>query len=398
MLPTGGGESVYYQVPALIFGGLTLVVTPLGSLMEDQVGRAREVGLRANNLNSEQPNSARREIGEQVRDGEVDILFVSPERLDLAALRFLLEGVGVCLLAVDEAHCINEWARDSPRPAYRRIKTLSRALACPTLALRASATPEVREDILASLSLTDPLVVVRSFDRPNLSWSIVPGGARHNRLSEAYRCVRSVGGCAIVYAPTRCSIEVVRDASALRGVSVEAYHAGLSGVERTRVQGAFMEGECRVVVATNAFGMGIDKPYVLLVVHVQLPGTLEAYYEEAGRTGRDGRPSACVAFSHHTDRRLVQGFIDRTHPPQRFLWRLYRALHGAASDAGFASVEHPKVVRILGPAPFEWMSGEPVGPLAALERAGAIRRAPPAVGSPASVAVRRRTLPCLNHS
>jgi ATP-dependent DNA helicase RecQ len=274
VLPTGGGESVYYQVPALIFGGLTLVVTPLGPLMEDQVGRAREVGLRANNLNSEQPNSARREIGEQVRDGEVDILFVSPERLDLAALRFLLEGVDVCLLAVDEAHCINEWARDSPRPAYRRIKTLSRALACPTLALRASATLEVREDILASLSLTDPLVVVWSFDRPNLSWSIVPGGARHNRLSEAYRCVRSVGGCAIVYAPTRCSIEVVRDASALRGVSVEAYHAGLSGVERTRVQGAFMEGECRVVVATNAFGMGIDKPYVLLVVHVQLPGTL----------------------------------------------------------------------------------------------------------------------------
>jgi ATP-dependent DNA helicase RecQ len=168
-------------------------------------------------------------------------------------------------------------------------------LSCPVLALTATATPAVRTDVMLSLSLSDPLVVVKSFDRPNLSWSVLPGGAPRERAGRVYRVLRRQGGCSIVYAPTRRSVEAVRDSLAGWGLRTEAYHAGLPGEERSRVQAAFMNDECRVVVATNAFGMGIDKADVRLVAHVQLPGTLEAYYQEAGRAGRDGAPSSCAS-------------------------------------------------------------------------------------------------------
>jgi ATP-dependent DNA helicase RecQ len=382
VLPTGGGKSVCYQIPALILGGLTLVITPLVSLMEDQVARARRIGLRAANLSSTQPTSARREIANRARAGTLDILFVSPERLEVAAFAEVLARVDVRLLAVDEAHCISEWGHDF-RPAYRRIGRLRTALACPTLALTASATPEVRTDILDSLALVRPVVVVRSFDRPNLSWVVVPGGSLHDRVAGVHRIIRRTSGCAIVYAPTRRAVETVRDHLAGRGVRSEAYHAGLAGDERSHVQEAFMGGACRVVVATNAFGMGIDKADVRSVVHVQLPATLESYYQEAGRAGRDGEPSLCIAFHARGDRRLAAGFIDRTHPPPRLLRRLHRHLRIAADELGVAHVDHPEVVRILGGLPRAWLDGEPAGPLAALQRIGAIRRLECATACPA---------------
>jgi len=381
VLPTGGGKSVCYQIPALVLPGLTLVITPLVSLMEDQVMRARKIGLRAANLSSTQPASTRREIAGRARSGALDILFVSPERLEVDSFSEVLVAAEIGLLAVDEAHCISEWGHDF-RPAYRRIGGLQRKLACPTLALTASATPEVRADILDSLALVDPLAVVRSFDRPNLSWVVVRGGSTHARADGIYRIVRRTTGSAIVYAPTRRVVETVRDHLAGRGVRSEAYHAGLPGAERSRVQSAFMEDRARVVVATNAFGMGIDKADVRAVLHVQLPSTLESYYQEAGRAGRDGEKALCFAFHAKRDGRLAKGFIDRTHPPGRVLRRLHRCLRDTADDRGVAMVDDPRVIRSLGGLPQEWLMGEPVGPLAALQRVGAIRRLAPSEALP----------------
>ena len=370
VLPTGGGKSVCYQVPALALGGLTLVVTPLVSLMEDQVGRARAAGLRAAHLSAAQASAERRATLEGAKQGRLDILFVAPERLELDAFRTVVEAMDVRLLAVDEAHCISEWGHDF-RPAYRRIGILRGGLACPTLALTATATPVVREDIVASLALERPFTVVRSFDRPNLSWSVLPGGSLRQRASGVYRMLRRSPGCAVVYAPTRRAVERVRDALAVRGLRAEAYHAGLPGEERSRVQTAFMEGRCRVVVATNAFGMGIDKADVRTVVHVHLPGTIESYYQEAGRAGRDGGPAACVAFHARSDPRLAVAFVDRTHPPLRLLRRTHRRLRGLTGPDGTVSVppeDHPVHAKLFA----EWLEGTGTGALAALERVGAL--------------------------
>jgi ATP-dependent DNA helicase RecQ len=374
ILPTGGGKSVCYQVPALALGGLTLVVTPLVSLMEDQVGRARAAGLRAAHLSAVQSASLRRATLALATGGGLDILFVAPERLELPAFQEALARADVRLLAVDEAHCISEWGHDF-RPAYRRIGVLRALLPCPTLALTATATPAVREDVVGSLALARPHVVVRSFDRPNLSWSVLPGGTLRERVSAVYRLLRQLPGCAIVYAPTRRSVERVRDGLAERGLATEAYHAGLPGPERSRVQGAFMEGACRVVVATNAFGMGIDKADVRTVAHVQLPGTLEAYYQEAGRAGRDGAPARCIAFHQRSDRRLGRLFVDRTHPHPRSLRALHRRLRRAADGRGVARLDAPGLAWATGLVE-EWLEGTGTGALAALERTGAIRRPP----------------------
>ena len=374
VLPTGGGKSVCYQVPALILDGLTLVVTPLISLMEDQVGRAREVGLRAECLSATRPAAVRRTVIERAGAGALDLLFVSPERLETSVFRALLARCRIVLLAVDEAHCISEWGHDF-RPAYRTIAAATRRLQAPTLALTASATPEVRADVRRSLRMSDPLEVVRSFDRSNLWWAVERAGPPRDRLRRIRALVRG-SGCAIVYAPTRRAVEQLRDDLARHAIPCDAYHAGLPGPERSRVQQRFMDGTTRVVAATNAFGMGIDKPDVRTVVHLQLPGTLEAYYQEAGRAGRDGLPSRCIALHGRGDRRLADRFLDRTHPRKRRLRAVHRALRRASDPEGVADVTDPRVVRALGEVPRGWMEGEPQGALAALERAGALRPVP----------------------
>lgn len=335
VLPTGGGKSVCYQVPALALGGLTLVVTPLISLMEDQVRRAAKAGLRAAHMSAGQEASVRRDTLERARAGALDILFVAPERLSLAGFVEALGPEGIRLLAVDEAHCISEWGHEF-RPSYREIGRVRSLVRAPVLALTATATPHVRKDVIASLALRDPHVEVRSFDRPNLSWAVLRGGGYAERARRVGRLLRRVRGSAIVYAPTRQTVDDVRDALAGLGILTEAYHAGLAAVERTRVQETFMSGACRVVVATNAFGMGIDKADVRLVAHIQLPGTLEAYYQEAGRAGRDGAPSWCVAFHGPGDGDLALGFTDRSHPPAPVLRAVHRELLERARSGGGA--------------------------------------------------------------
>ncbi|HSG49915.1 MAG TPA: RecQ family ATP-dependent DNA helicase, partial [Longimicrobiales bacterium] len=350
VLPTGGGKSVCYQVPALALGGLTLVVTPLVSLMEDQVRRATDAGLRAAFLSAGQPTALKRETVERARSGALDVLFVAPERLGLPGFVASLGPERIALLAVDEAHCISEWGHDF-RPAYREIGRCRSLIGAPVLALTATATPHVREDVAASLALRDPLLVVRSFDRPNLSWAVVDDVPGTPRVVRVGRLLRRIRGTAIVYAPTRNAVEDTRDALAGLGVVTESYHAGLSATERTRVQGAFMAGACRVVVATNAFGMGIDKADVRLVAHIQLPGTLEAYYQEAGRAGRDGAPSWCVAFRGRGDGALARSFVEGGHPPVRVLRRLHRALWKRADAWGEVVVSGPEMESGLPEAP-----------------------------------------------
>jgi ATP-dependent DNA helicase RecQ len=369
ILPTGGGKSVCYQVPALAQAGVTLVLTPLVSLMEDQVARARRAGLRAAHLAAGLPRDAKRETLDAVLAGSIDVLFAAPERLELSPFRDVLRRSHVALLAVDEAHCIAEWGDDF-RPSYRRIGAVRSFLECPVLALTATATPRVRGEIHASLALRDPEVVVKSFDRPNLSWSVVSAGGWRVRVSRLHRLLTSTPGTAIVYAPTRRQVDGTRDALAGLGIRTEAYHAGLAGEERTRVQNAFMAGECRVVVATNAFGMGIDKPDVRSVVHLQLPATLEGYYQEAGRAGRDGEPAACTAFFHPTDGTLGRAFVDRSHPPVPVLRRVHRRLRAEADGHGVAELPASRLLSRLRrrDSPVDLSSL-----LWALERAGAIR-------------------------
>ena len=372
ILPTGGGKSVCYQIPALALGGLTLVITPLVSLMEDQVRRACEAGLRAAFMGSVQEAAERRTITEAARTGSLDVLFVAPERIGLTAFRRLVAECDVRLLAVDEAHCISQWGHDF-RPSYREIGRLRTWVRCPVLALTATATPMVQDDVRTNLGMIDPEIVVQSFDRPNLAWRVERVGSGENRMRRLHRVIRRHPGTVIVYAATRRAVEEVRDALARLGQRTEAYHAGLSGETRTRVLHGFLANDCRIVVATNAFGMGIDKPDVRLVVHVQLPTTLEAYYQEAGRAGRDGEQATCLAFYHREDRQVGQMFLERTHPPLHLLRHVHRVLAQARDAFGVVDTTASDLASDMrGKLSQEAVSAV----LDALERTGAIRWLP----------------------
>lgn len=302
LLPTGGGKSVTYLLPAAVGEGITLVVSPLVSLMADQQRRGREAGLRTEALHAGVPAGERQAILARASRGEVDVLLLAPERLTTPALAPLLASGRVGRVAIDEAHCLIQWGFDF-RPAYLAVAGIGRRLRCPVLAVTATATPEVREAIERVLELRDPVRVQRSFDRPNLDWRVQRVSGERARW-EALVGLLAWPGPALVYAPTRRSVEAVRAALARLGVGAEAYHAGLAPAERTRIQDRFIAGEVRLVVATNAFGMGVDKADVRQVIHWAPPGSIEAWYQEAGRAGRDGAPSRCTVLWHPDDLEL----------------------------------------------------------------------------------------------
>jgi ATP-dependent DNA helicase RecQ len=300
VMPTGAGKSLTYQIPARLLGGTTLVVSPLIALMKDQVDAMARVGLRATFLNSTLSAEERRDRVRALRRGELELLYAAPEGLE-ASVGDALDGVPLSLIAVDEAHCISHWGHDF-RPAYRNLSGLRARYGAPVLALTATATPEVIRDIAGQLGMRDPLLVRGSFFRPNLSLHAVKKGEGVRTRDAIVRFVKARRGeSGIVYALSRKSVEDVADDLRASGVRAAAYHAGLEPETRTRVQDAFQAGAVDVVVATVAFGMGIDKPDIRFVVHRDLPRSVEAYYQEIGRAGRDGKPSTCLLFYSWAD-------------------------------------------------------------------------------------------------
>ena len=333
VMPTGAGKSLTYQIPARLLGGTTLVVSPLISLMKDQVDAAAENGLRATFLNSSLDAGQRRLRSDALRRGEYELVYAAPEGLE-ASVGWALDGVKLSLIAVDEAHCISHWGHDF-RPAYRNLAGLKRRFAgVPVLALTATATPEVTKDIVEQLALESPVAFRGSFFRPNLSLHAYLRVGRHGKprrgaVTDTNGAVAALvrarrGQSGVVYCLSRKSVESTAAFLSSSGVKAEAYHAGMETQERTRVQDAFKADEADVIVATVAFGMGIDKPDVRFVIHRDMPRSMEAYAQEAGRAGRDGAPSDCVAFYSWAD---VIGYERMTGdlPPALAEWHREKA-------------------------------------------------------------------------
>ncbi len=318
VMPTGGGKSLCYQLPALLLEGLTLVVSPLIALMKDQVDALTARGVRATMLNSTLDPAEQRVRLAEIEAGRYDLVYVAPERFRSGRFVEAMARLGPSLLAVDEAHCISEWGHDF-RPDYARIGLARKRLGMPPcIALTATATDLVRRDIADQLDLREPAQFVTGFDRPNLSYQVVPTRRDPEKLKALASVLRSSPGPAIIYASSRARCEAIgqylRDE--LKRPAV-VYHAGLDRQERTEAQDRFMDGDVEVVVATNAFGMGVDKADVRSVIHYNLPGTLEAYYQEAGRAGRDGLPARCALLFAQGDRFLQEMFIENEYPPPR---------------------------------------------------------------------------------
>jgi len=301
VLPTGAGKSLCYQVPALLSTGLTLVISPLISLMQDQVGALRRRGIAAAYLNSQLDAGQRRVVLDAATSGRLALLYCAPERLASLTRILAAAHTPVRLLAIDEAHCITEWGNEF-RPVYRRLGMFRSILGRPpTIALTGSATPAARADILHVLRIPDAELVVTSFDRPNLAFAARRVRDDRERFAAIRERVRDAPGASLIYAPTRRLTELVTRALLRTSVRAAPYHAGLSANTRRQVLRAFLGDRVHVIVATSAFGMGIDKPDVRQVLHWGPPPTLEAYYQEAGRAGRDGRPSDCLILWQSED-------------------------------------------------------------------------------------------------
>ena len=323
LLPTGGGKSICFQIPGLLLDGVTLVVTPLIALMIDQVNELKKRNIKAVAIHG---GLSSREIDILLDNciyGGIKFLYLSPERLASELFLARLEKMVIALFVIDEAHCISQWGHDF-RPYYLKIKDFTELFPMKKLiALTASATEEVKKDIIKQLDLADPKVFQNSYARANLSYVVFKG---ENKFQKVYDILNKVAGSSIVYVGSRKRAEQVSRDLNQKGISAQFYHAGLSFDERNQRQAAWIQSKLRVMVATNAFGMGINKPDVRTVLHLDLPQTLEAYYQEAGRAGRDGLKAYAVLLFHDQDIVETEKRISRAAVDIKFIKRVYQAL------------------------------------------------------------------------
>lgn len=329
IMPTGSGKSLCYQYPAMLLPGLTVVVSPLIALMKDQVDSLRARNLPATYINSTLSWEEQKDRLDKVRRGQIKMLFVAPERFRSGAFLRVMRAVQISLFAVDEAHCVSEWGHDF-RPDYLALGRVRKELGAPMcLALTATATAQVRDDIKKQLQIPNADVFVSGFERRNLFLEVYRARGKNDKLARMEALLRHMGGASIVYCATRKAVEEIGAELARSGFSVGIYHAGLSDAERDRVQDSFMRDQVQVLVATNAFGMGVDKPDIRATVHYQIPSSLEAYYQEAGRAGRDKQESHCLLLYNYADRHVPDFFIQASWPDREIVedsWDVLRRM------------------------------------------------------------------------
>jgi ATP-dependent DNA helicase RecQ len=332
VMPTGSGKSLCYQLPALLLDGVTLVISPLIALMKDQVDGLVHNQVPATFINSALTPFEQGQRLREIQQGRYKLVYIAPERFRNPGFMEGIQSCRVSLFAVDEAHCVSEWGHDF-RPDYLRLKGVVERLGHPPVAaLTATATPDVRRDIITQLGLRQPIAFVAGFDRPNLRFQVKQVEGEEDKIDAILALLKNVAQRGIIYAATRKNVETVTGALQSRGYKAGSYHAGMEMGSRKLVQDRFMEGALPVVVATNAFGMGIDKADLRFVVHYDIPGSIEAYYQEVGRAGRDGKPATCLLLFNYADTFTQEFFIDGSYPPRDMIERTYEVLCAVGTD------------------------------------------------------------------
>ena len=373
VMPTGSGKSLCYQLVGAMTQGVTLVVSPLIALMKDQVDALDDTGLPATAINSSMTRAEQQRRIEGMYIGDYKIVYVAPERFNSPRFCRALEDVEIGLLAIDEAHCISQWGHDF-RPAYRRLAEVRSRFGDPqTVALTATATEFVQGDIVDQLEIDADNVLVTGFERPNLYFEVYHASGKREKLRRMQALINHYDGASIiVYAATRKQVQSVADAFDKRDIDAATYHGGMSNSRRSTIQKEWMDDEVSVLVATNAFGMGVDKPDVRAVIHYNAPGSIEAYYQEAGRAGRDGEPAHCLLLFNRADTGIHEWFADNTHPLRMEVIRVWLYLQSLGDG------EHEINAQKISSANFG--PGDKIHPMAVetclqlLSRAGHIRR------------------------
>jgi ATP-dependent DNA helicase RecQ len=333
IMPTGGGKSLCFQLPALVLPGVTIVISPLIALMKDQVDSLLRVGIPATFINSSISTAETINRLEEVKQGNYKLLYIAPERFYSMDFVNALQDIKVSLFAIDEAHCISQWGHDF-RPSYIKLRgAIEKVGNPPVIALTATATPEVRADIVKQLNLLDPELVITGFARRNLQFGVIHA----NETSKPQFVLDAISSApddhGIIYVGTRSRADNLLQTLLENNIEAVSYHAGIDSEERKWIQDHFINGKVKVIVATNAFGLGIDKANVRFVIHYDMPGTIEAYYQEAGRAGRDGKQSFCLLLFNSRDRHLQEFFIKGDNPPPEIILEIYETLLNYESDS-----------------------------------------------------------------